>query len=68
MKNIFKISLIGLVLFGTTISCKDSDLPIDTLYETVDTSGSILRILEFPNDIVNSSGNQPLRNSMDFLM
>ena len=68
MKNIFKISLIGLFLFGTTISCKDSDLAIDTLYDTVDTSGSILRILQFPADLVNSSGNPPLTNSMNFLM
>ena len=68
MKNIFKISLIGLILFGTTISCTDSDLAIDTLYDTVDTSGAILRILEFPDDLVNSSGNPPLNNTMNFLM
>jgi hypothetical protein len=55
MKNIFKTFLILLVAFGIT-SCEDSDLQIDQLYDNVDTSGAVLRILEFPADLVNLSG------------
>ena len=68
MKNIFKISLIGLIIFGATVSCEESDVAIDTLYEEVDTSGSILRILDFPEDVVNLSGNPPLTNNIEFIM
>ena len=55
MKNIFKTFLIVLVAFGIT-SCEESDLQIDQLYDNVDSSGAVLRILEFPADLVNLSG------------
>jgi hypothetical protein len=56
MKNIFKHFLIAvLVVFGLT-SCEDSDLAIDELYENVDTSGAVIRILEYPADLINVSG------------
>jgi len=55
MKNIFKTLFIVLVVFGIT-SCEDSDLEIDNLYDNVDTSGAVLRTLQFPADLVNLSG------------
>jgi len=54
-----------MVTFGIT-SCEDSDLQIDQLYENVDTSGAILRILEYPADLVNLTGG-PVLNTIDFL-
>ena len=64
MKNIFKTFLIVFIVFGIT-SCEESDLAIDTLYEEVDTTGSLLRTLEFPADLVNLSGGG-VPNSVDF--
>lgn len=52
MKNIFKTFLIGLVLIGTAVSCEESTLPIDELYDNVDNSGAIVRTLEFPADLI----------------
>jgi hypothetical protein len=52
MKNIFKTFLIGLVLLATTVSCEDSTLAIDELYENVDMGASFVRTLEFPADLV----------------
>lgn len=66
MKHIFKTFLIVLVVFGIT-SCEDSDLQIDALYDNVDTTGSVLRILDYPGDLVNISGGAILSNSIDFL-
>ena len=66
MKNIFKTLLIILVAFGIT-SCEDSDLQIDQLYDNVDTSGSILRILDYPADLVNLTGGEIVPNTIDFL-
>ncbi len=62
MKNIYKIFLIGLVLIGTMVSCEESDLEIDKLYENADTSGAFIRTLEFPQDVVN------LADSIDILI
>ena len=67
MKNIFKTFLIGLVLLVGFTSCEESDLAIDNLYNNVDTSGAILRILEYPADLVNVSGGS-VPNSIDFLV
>lgn len=66
MKNIYKIFLIGLVLIGTMVSCEESDLEIDKLYENADTSGAFLRTLEFPKDVVNLT--DPTMNSIDILI
>ena len=55
MKNIYKLLLIGLVLIGSTVSCTDSELAIDALYENVDTTGAFVRTLEFPLQLVNLS-------------
>jgi hypothetical protein len=52
MKNIFKTFLIGLVLIGTTVSCEDSTLAIDELYDTVDMTGAFVRTLDFPADLI----------------
>ena len=46
MKNIFKSILVTIIILGGFSSCSDSDLAIDTLYEEVNTTGSVLRILE----------------------
>ena len=56
MKNIFKSILIAIVVLGGLYSCSDSDLPIDTLYNEVDTSGSVIRILEDADTQLNISG------------
>ncbi len=56
MKNIFKSILVAIVMIGGFTSCSDSDLAIDQLYNDVDVTGSVLRILEYPEDIVNLSG------------
>ncbi len=66
MKNIFKTLLIILVAFGIT-SCEDSDLQIDQLYDNVDTSGSVLRIIDYPADLVNLTGGEIVPNTIDFL-
>ncbi len=67
MKNIFKTFLIGLVLSVGFTSCEDSNLAIDNLYNNVDSSGAILRILEYPDDLVNISGGS-FSTSIDFLI
>ena len=53
MKNIYKLFLIGLVLVGSTVSCTDSTLAIDSLYEGVDLTGAFLRTLDPPKELVN---------------
>lgn len=55
MKNIYKLFLVGLVLAGSTISCTDSELAIDQLYNGVDTTGAFIRTLESPLQLVNAS-------------
>ena len=60
MKNIFKIVLLLLIVFSTTISCTESDNPVDVLLDTVDTSGAILRTLSPPAEFIvnaNPDGN-----------
>jgi hypothetical protein len=56
MKNIFKSILVAIVMIGGFSSCSDSDLAIDKLYEEADTSGSALRILDYPEDIIGLPG------------
>ncbi|MGV6829391.1 MAG: hypothetical protein ACWA45_08335 [Flavobacteriales bacterium] len=65
MKHIFKTILL-LFVFASVISCQESDLQIDTLYNEVDTSGAVLRILEYPSDIVDNQG-EIRPNSIDFI-
>lgn len=67
MKNIYKFLLIFSVVFVFT-SCEDSDLEIDTLYENVDTTGSVLRILEYPADLVTISGGEITPNFIKYQM
>ncbi|MFT7628580.1 MAG: hypothetical protein ACI9OS_002242 [Ulvibacter sp.] len=55
MKNIYKLFLIGLVLAGSTISCADSELAIDELYEGVDLTGAFIRTIDLPLQLVNVS-------------
>ena len=55
MKNIYKLFLVGLVLAGSTISCTDSELPIDTLYNGVDVTGAFIRTLESPLQLVTAT-------------
>jgi hypothetical protein len=56
MKNIFKSILVAIIIIGGFSSCTDSDLAIDTLYSEVDTTGAALRILDYPEDIINVTG------------
>jgi hypothetical protein len=56
MKNIFKSILVAIIVIGGFTSCTESDLAIDNLYDNVDTSGSALRILAYPADIVGLPG------------
>lgn len=60
MKNIYKIFLVGLIAAGSTISCTDSELAIDSLYEGVDKSGAFIRTIESPFQLVNLS--DPTKN------
>lgn len=60
MKNIFKIVLLLLIVFSTSISCTESDNAVDVLLDTVDTSGAILRTLSPPAEFIvnaNPDGN-----------
>jgi hypothetical protein len=56
MKNIFKSIFVAILVLGSFTSCEESDLAIDTLYDDVDTSGAALRMLAYPDDLVNVSG------------
>ena len=56
MKNIFKSIFVAIIVVGGFTSCTESDLAIDNLYDNVDTSGSALRILAYPADIVGLPG------------
>jgi hypothetical protein len=58
MKNIFKSILVTIIIIGGFSSCSDSDLAIDTLYDEVNTTGSVLRILEKPLDLLNNNGGE----------
>ena len=53
MKNIYKLLLIGLVLIGSTVSCTDSELAIDSLYEGVDLTGAFIRTIDAPLELVS---------------
>jgi len=55
MKNIYKLFLIGLVLAGGTISCTDSELAIDSLYNGVDKTGAFIRTIEQPFQLVSAT-------------
>jgi len=48
MKNIYKLFILSLLFVGA-VSCSDSDLPIDQLYDDVDTTASFIRSLEAPS-------------------
>ena len=67
MKNIFKPFILALIVIGGFSSCTESDLPIDNLYDNVDTTGSVIRILSYPEDLVNVSGNGALTNVIEYL-
>ena len=58
MKNIFKSILVTIIIIGGFSSCSDSDLAIDNLYDEVNTTGSVLRILEKPLDLLNNDGEE----------
>ena len=67
MKNIFKTLLIAFILIGFQ-SCSDSELAIDKLYDQVDTSGAVIRLLEPPNGIVNLESDTPFPNFIAYNM
>lgn len=67
MKNIFKSILIAIVIAGGFTSCSDSDLAIDKLYNEVDVTGAVLRVLDYPDDIINVSGGN-FSNCLCFLV
>lgn len=66
MKNILKSILIAFIAFGGLVSCSDSDLAIDTLYNDVDKSGSVLRMLQYPTDIVSITGSELVAENLTF--
>jgi hypothetical protein len=69
MKNIFKTLFAGLILLGTTVSCEESTLPIDVLYDTVDNSGAFVRTLEFPADLIYlTAGSNGRTTSIDMTL
>ena len=68
MKNIYKSILVAIVMIGGFSSCSDSNLAIDTLYDDVNTSGSILRILTPPADIIGLPGQTTFPTVLDFLV
>lgn len=64
MKSIYKFLMLAVIVTGA-VSCEDSDLIIDELYDGVDTeSGAIVRTVEAPVDLVTVSGDN---NSIDFV-
>ena len=67
MKTIIKTILLAIIFIGYS-SCEESDLPIDTLYDEVDTSGSVVRILVDADTQLNVSGVEPRSNSRDILV
>ena len=67
MKNIFKSILVAIVILGSFTSCEESDVAIDQLYDEVDTTGSALRMLSYPDDLVNISGGN-FSNCMCYVM
>ena len=66
MKNIYKSILVAIVMIGGFSSCSDSNLAIDTLYDDVNTSGSILRLLTTPEDIIGLPGQTTFVKFLDF--
>jgi hypothetical protein len=52
MKNIFKTLFVGILLLGTIVSCEESDLAIDNLYDNVDNTGAFVRTLVKPADLI----------------
>ena len=68
MKNIYKSILVAIVMIGGFSSCSDSNLSIDTLYDEVNTSGSILRILTPPADIIGLPDQTTFPAVLDFLV
>ena len=66
MKNIYKSILVAIVMIGGFSSCSDSNLSIDTLYDDVNTSGSILRLLTTPEDIIGLPGQTTFVKFLDF--
>ncbi len=66
MKNLIKIFLVGMLLIGSTISCSDSELSIDELYDSVNTNGAFIRTIEKPLDLVNVS--DPEKNRIEALI
>ena len=68
MKNIYKSILVAIVMIGGFSSCSDSNLSIDTLYDDVNTSGSILRIITPPADIIGLPDQTTFPTVLDFLV
>ena len=68
MKNIYKSILVAIVMIGGFSSCSDSNLAIDTLYDDVNTSGSILRIITPPADIIGLPDQTTFPTVLDFLV
>ena len=66
MKYIYKSILVAIVMIGGFSSCSDSNLAIDTLYDDVNTSGSILRLLTTPEDIIGLPGQTTFVKFLDF--
>jgi len=64
MKSIYKFLMLAVIVTGA-VSCEDSDLIIDEVYDTVDTeTGAIVRTVEAPLDLVTGTGDN---NSIDFV-
>jgi hypothetical protein len=68
MKYIYKSILVAIVMIGGFSSCSDSNLAIDTLYDDVNTSGSILRIITPPADIIGLPDQTTFPTVLDFLV
>lgn len=69
MKNIFKTLLAGLILLGTTVSCEESSLFIDDLYDNVDNTGAVVRTLVAPADLIYlTPGNNNRATSIDMTL
>lgn len=68
MKYIYKSILVAIVMIGGFSSCSDSNLAIDTLYDDVNTSGSILRLLETPANIIGLEDQTNFPKTLDFVI
>jgi hypothetical protein len=67
MKNIYKLFILSLLFVGA-VSCSDSSLPIDQLYNNVDTSASFIRTIAPPSSGPHNVSGGTFPNTIEALI